>query len=343
MGRRISVLPLLAALLYVALRLAAGAGERLLDTPYLGHGDTPATTVIPKGSSGKETALRLAAAGVVRDARALQWWLRLTGRAGFIHAGEYRFAEPYTVRQVAEILVQGRVAMQPVTIPEGATHWQVAETLAAAGFGSYEEALVATEQKELIASLDPQASNLEGYLFPDTYYAPHSASAAEVIGLMVERFRRAWTARRRAQAGRQGMGVREIVTIASLVETEAAQPFERPLVAAVYHNRLQRGMLLQCDPTLLYALRLSGRTDRNIQRADFAHDSPYNTYLYPGLPPGPIANPGEASLDAALSPAAVDYLYFVGRNDGSHAFSRTLREHNAMVNRFQRRLGRTRH
>ena len=325
------------ALLYVGARLVVGIATGVLDAPYRGYGEPSTRVVVARGSTADEIARQFADAGVIRDARALRWWLRVTGRAGQVQAGEYRFTEPHSVRQVADVLVEGRVALRPVTIPEGATRWQVAEALAAADFGSHEEVLAATAMPTPIADLDPEAVNLEGYLFPDTYLAPRNASAKDLVDMMVERFRQVWTASRQAQAARRDLSVRSLVTLASLVEAETKLAHERPLVAAVFANRLERRMLLQCDPTLLYALRMEGRTDRNIRRSDFANESPYNTYRFAGLPPGPIANPGEASLDAALSPAVVDYLYFVARNDGSHAFSRTLREHNAKVIEYQRR------
>jgi len=336
MRRRLTVLAVVIVLLYVGARLTSGAMEAWLDEPFNGAAGETVLIAVPRGATASDVAGKLAAEGIIRDPRVLQLWLRATGRAGQIHAGNYEFTGAHSVREVAEVLLRGRVLLRAVTIPEGATRWQVAEAVGAAGFDDYELALVATGRVELIAELDPEAVDLEGYLFPDTYMAPESASAADVIEMMVDRFRAAWTASRRALAESQGMSVREVVTVASLVETEVAMAHERPLVAAVYRNRLQRGMLLQCDPTLLYALILDGRTDRNIRRADFEHDSPYNTYRFRGLPPGPIASPGEASLEAALRPAAVEYLYFVARNDGSHAFSYTLREHNAMVNKYQR-------
>ncbi len=336
MRRTLIILTAFLVLLYVAARLTSGAVEAWLEEPFEGTAGRTVMIEVPRGATAGEVASSLAAEGVIRDPRVLQWWLRATGRAGQIHAGNYEFSGAHSIREVAEILLRGRVLLRAVTIPEGSTRWQAAEAVAEAGFGTYEEALEATGRAELIAELDPEAVDLEGYLFPDTYMALESAEAAEVVEMMVERFRRIWTASRQALAEGRGMSVREVVTLASLVETEAAVAHERPLVAAVYRNRLERGMLLQCDPTLLYALVQDGRTDRNIKRADFEHDSPYNTYRFRGLPPGPIANPGEASLEAALRPAAVEYLYFVARNDGSHAFSLTLREHNAMVNRYQR-------
>jgi UPF0755 protein len=336
MKRSFTIIMAVLVLLYVAVRLTSGAVEAWLNEPYDGAGGQTVQIVVPRGATAAEVARDLAAAGIIRDPRVLQYWLRATGRAGQIQAGNYEFAGGQSVLEVVEVLLRGRVLLRPLTIPEGVTRWQVAEAIEAAGFGAYEDALGATARSDLISGLDPDARDLEGYLFPDTYMVGASATPDDVVEMMVDRFRRAWTASRQALADSRGMSVREVVTLASLVETETAMAHERPLVAAVYQNRLQRGMLLQCDPTLLYALMLDGRTDRNIRRADFEHDSPYNTYRYRGLPPGPIANPGDASLEAALRPVAVDFLYFVARNDGSHAFSRTLREHNAMVNRYQR-------
>jgi UPF0755 protein len=336
MRRILIILTAFLFLMYVAGRLTSGAVEAWLEQPFDGTAGRTVMIEVPRGATAADVARDLAGEGVIRDPRVLQWWLRATGSAGQIHAGSYEFSGAHSIREVAEVLLRGRVILRAVTIPEGSTRWQVAEAVAEAGFGTYEEALEATGRVELIAELDPEAEDLEGYLFPDTYMALESAAPAEVVEMMVERFRKTWTASRQALAAGSGMSVREVVSLASLVETEAAVAHERPLVGAVYRNRLERGMLLQCDPTLLYALVLDGRTDRNIRRADFDNDSPYNTYRFRGLPPGPIANPGEASIEAALRPAVVEYLYFVARNDGSHAFSRTLREHNAMVNRYQR-------
>lgn len=335
--RRLGVgLVLAVAILFLCFRLLVGAAMGLIDTPFDGNGGAAIDITIEHGTTAADIAARLEAAGIIEDARWLRWWMRYNGTAGRIHTGQYRFQGSASVRQVAEIITEGRVLLESVTIVEGMTRWEVAEALAAAGFGGYDEAWEATGEGALIHDLDPEAVDLEGYLFPDTYHAPRNSTAADLVGMMLDRSRQAWTAERRAALQDSGFNLREMATIASLVEAEAALAEERPLVSGVYHNRLDQRMLLQCDPTLLYALRLDGRTDRNIRRADFANESPYNTYRFPGLPPGPIGNPGEASIAAALAPATTEYLYFVGRNDGSHAFARTLREHNANVNRYQR-------
>jgi len=323
-------------LVYFAVRTAVGVSSAALDTPWDGNDGVPVDVTIAAGDSAAQVAAMLEREGVIRSGRSLRWWMRWNDTAGRIHTGRYRFQGEATLRQVADVITEGRVLLAPVTIIEGATRWQVAEAIAAAGFGTYDEAWEATGNVRLIADIDPQATDLEGYLFPDTYHLPLDAAAADVVGMMVAQFRGLWSEERGARAEQAGFSVRQIVTIASLVEAETGLAQERPLVAGVYHNRLRDGMLLQCDPTLLYALYMDGRRDRNIRRADFDNPSPYNTYRVRGLPPGPIGNPGAASIAAALQPAETEFLYFVGRNDGSHAFARTLREHNANVNRYQR-------
>jgi len=321
---------------YFGVRVASGAATAMLDTPFDGNAGTVVDVTISPGDSAAQVAAMLQREGIIRSARGLRWWMRWDGTAGAIHTGLYRFHGPATLREVSRVITEGRVLLTSVTIIEGSTRWQVADAIAAAGFGTYDEAWEATGNAALIADLDPEATDLEGYLFPDTYHAPRDANAADIVGMMVSRFHALWTEEHAGAAAEAGLSVRQVVTIASLVEAETALADERPLVSGVYHNRLRDGMLLQCDPTLLYALYLDGRRDRNIRRSDFDNPSPYNTYRVRGLPPGPIGNPGLASLEAALHPADTEFLYFVGRNDGSHAFARTLREHNANVNRYQR-------
>jgi peptidoglycan lytic transglycosylase G len=186
-----------------------------------------------------------------------------------------------------------------------------------------------------VKDLDAKARDLEGYLFPETYSLPRRADASRVVAMMVDRFRASYDDTLRARAEAQQLTTRQVVTLASLIEKETARADERPIVAAVYRNRIKQGMGMQADPTVVYALMKAGKYDGNIRREDLNFDSPYNTYRYPGLPPGPIAAPGRASLEAALSPADVPYLYFVSRNDGSHVFATTLKEHNANVYQYQ--------
>jgi UPF0755 protein len=278
---------------------------------------------------------RLVSAGVVIDARAFRWAVWRSGAARRLQAGEYRFTRPVSARGVVDRLVRGDVALWPLTFPEGLTIAEMGEIFARADFGQAAAFAEAARVTDAVRDLDPLATDLEGYLFPDTYALPRGATAARLVSLMVAGFRDAFGHALRQEAARLGLSARQAVTLASLIEKETAKPAERPLVSAVYHNRLRIGMRLQCDPTIIYALTRAGRYSGNLRKDDLDLDSPYNTYRYAGLPPGPIAAPGRASLDAAVRPARVDYLYFVSRNDGSHVFASTLAEHNANVRRYQ--------
>jgi UPF0755 protein len=211
----------------------------------------------------------------------------------------------------------------------------MAEVFAKSGLGTAASFSSAARNPALIQDLDPAAKDLEGYLFPETYAVPRGSDAMTVVRLMVTQFRSVVTDQLRAAASTHGLSVRQLVTLASMVEKETSRPEERKVVAAVYLNRLREGMPMQCDPTVIYALLRAGRYTGNLRRDDLMFDSLYNTYRYPGLPPGPIAAPGRASLEAAARPEPVDYLYFVSRNDGSHEFARTLSEHNRNVQKFQ--------
>jgi UPF0755 protein len=193
----------------------------------------------------------------------------------------------------------------------------------------------------LIADLDPEAQDLEGYLFPETYSFAERTSEREIVETLVRTFRRRYEKSVRSHV-RPGVTLRQVVTLASIVEKEAQVATERPVIAAVYRNRLDQGIGLGADPTVIYALKRAGRWNGNIRRTDLQIDSPYNTYRYAGLPPGPICSPGVASLEAAAQPAAVPYLYFVSRNDGTHVFAQSLAEHNRNVNQWQRRFWRER-
>jgi len=329
-----------AALAIVVLAIGAGAWlARLqytrLETPYRGYAAAEQFVDVASGLSPHAIGRLLVQAGVVRDM--LSWRIAVwrTGAAMTLKAGEYRFVEPMTPAEVVGMLARGDVYMRTVTFPEGLTIRQMAEVYEHAGLGRASAFAEAARNVGLVSAMDPRARDLEGYLFPDTYSLSRRASAADLIRRMVSRFEAALAADLREAARARGLGVREIVTLASLVEKETARPDERPLVAAVYHNRLARGIALQCDPTVIYALEQRGRFNGNLTRADLSIDSPYNTYRYRGLPPGPIAAPGLASLEAAARPAPADYLFFVSRNDGSHAFAVSLRDHNRNVQQYQ--------
>jgi len=318
--------------------VAGFAGYRLYQSarePYRGYEGPEAIVEVPRGAGPRAIGDRLVEAGVVRDSLTFRVALWLTGDDRRLQAGEYRFDQPVSPIDAIGKIARGEVILIPLTFREGLTIQEMAEIFGASGFGSAEDFLAASKNVSLIASIDPEARDLEGYLFPDTYALPRHADAALVVSQMVGRFQEVLTPEVRAGAERQKLSVRQLVTLASLVEKETAVPDERTVVAGVYANRLRIGMLLQCDPTVIYALQLAGRYDGNIRRDDLTFDSPYNTYRYAGLPPGPIAAPGQGSLEAAASPADVDYLYFVSRNDGSHVFAETLAEHNRNVQQWQ--------
>ncbi len=329
---------LLLAATALVLVLALGAAGWIyvqVHRPYKGYQAAEAFVEIAPGSSPQSMGRTLSAAGVVVSPTAFRAavWMRGAGRR--LQAGEYRFDQPMTPAEVVEKIARGDVFLRPVTFREGLTIRQMAQVFAERGFGTAEEFIAAASRPDSIRDLDPEARDLEGYLFPDTYSLPRKTTAEQLAARMVARFEKTLTPEIRAKAAARGLTTRELVTLASLVEKETAKAEERPIVAAVYANRLKIGMGLQCDPTVIYALERAGRYTGNLTRADLQFDSPYNTYRYAGLPPGPIAAPGKASLEAAADPADVPYLYFVSRNDGSHVFASTLDEHNRNVHEWQ--------
>lgn len=327
-------------LLIVLVAVAAGAwlARRQyvrLDEPYRGFAEAEQFVDVPSGLGPQAIGRLLVQAGVVRDLTTWRLAVWRSGEATALKAGEYRFVEAMPPALVVRKIARGDVYLRSITFPEGLTIRQMARLFEDAGLGEAAAFAAAAQEVRLVSAVDPAARDLEGYLFPDTYALPRRASAADLVRRMVSRFEAAMTADLREAAAVKGLSVRGLVTLASLVEKETASQEERPLVAAVYHNRLEKRMGLQCDPTVIYALDLRGRFNGNLTRADLSIDSPYNTYRYRGLPPGPIAAPGQASLAAAARPAAVDYLFFVSRNDGSHAFASTLEAHNRNVLRYQ--------
>jgi UPF0755 protein len=325
--------------LVIVIAIGAGAGgwwlySRIVD-PYRGYTAPEVFVDIPSGSGPGVIGQRLIAAGVVRDQMTFRTAIFVSGRARALKAGEYRFANPMHALDVIDKIARGDVYKRLLTFREGLTINEMAQVFEQKGFGTAEEFRKAAMNDQLIADLDPAAPDLEGYLFPETYALPRDTPASVVVQQMVAGFKKAVTADMRAAASQDGLSVRELVTLASLVEKETGAAGERPLVAAVYRNRLKMHMPMQADPTVIYALQKAGKYNGNLSRENLQFDSPYNTYKYPGLPPGPIAAPGQASLDAAAKPADVDYVYFVSKNDGSHAFASTLAEHNKNVFTWQ--------
>jgi UPF0755 protein len=327
-----------AFLLLLVLVAAGGAAWWLyagVDRPYKGY-DAPETFVeIPQGAGSVAIARRLADAGVVHDVTSFRLALWMSGEGRRLQAGEYQFTRPMSARQVADKIARGEIYFRPITFPEGLTIKQMAAVYEAKGFGPAKEFSDAAKNAALVAAIDPGAKDLEGYLFPDTYKMPRRSTAPQLVARMVQDFMKALTPEIIDAAEAHNLTVRQFVTLASIVEKETGNKAERPLVAAVYSNRLKIGMGLQCDPTVIYALDRAGLYNGNLTRENMQYDSPYNTYRYAGLPPGPIASPGRASLEAAAHPAAVGYLYFVSKNDGSHAFASTLDEHNRNVQKYQ--------
>lgn len=325
--------------IFIVLVIGAGMVASIiwgrLHEPFKGYSAAEQLVDVPSGAGTNEIGRRLVDAGVVRNLlvfRAATWW---TGRSRALKAGEYRFDTPLSAAQVVEKLARGDVYARRITFPEGLTILEMAKIYESRGFGPASDFVKAASNPDPIQEVDPQAPDLEGYLYPETYAIPRGTPASRLIALMVDRFRAAYTHDLRGQAIAQGLTARQVVTLASLIEKETAREEERPLVAAVYRNRLKLGMGMQADPTIIYALQKAGRYDGNIRKQDLMLDSPYNTYVRAGLPPGPIASPRKASLAAALAPADVPYIYFVSRNDGSHVFASTLAEHNRNVRQFQ--------
>lgn len=328
----------LGILLLLLLMAAAGGAwwvKHRLDTPYRGFAGEEVFVDLPSGIGVSAIGERLTEAGVVPDPWTFRLAARLAGVDRKLQAGEYRFAEPATPGDIAARVARGDVYTHPITFPEGLTAAEMADIFGKSGLGTSAEFRAASRETSLIADLDPDAESLEGYLFPSTYALARRAGATATVQAMVTEFNHAFDTQLRMDAAARSMTPRDVVTLASIIEKETARPEERPLVSAVYQNRLKIGMPLQCDPTVIYAMMLAGTWNGNIRRTDLQMDSPYNTYRHPGLPPGPIASPGKSSLEAAVHPAAVAYLYFVSRNDGTHVFATTLEEHNRNVARYQ--------
>ena len=306
-----------------------------LGRPFQGFTAEAVVVEVPEGAAAEGVAEILARAGVIRSAWAFRWLVRLDGSEHRLRSGEYRFSGALTLYAVRDTLVRGEVVRHRLTVPEGLTLGEVALLLEREGWGDAASVRSAARRVDPIADLDPAATDLEGYLFPDTYEFARRTPPDLIVARMVARFREVFTAAQAEAARKSGLSPREAVTLASLIEEETHLPSERALVGSVFRNRLRHGMLLQCDPTVGFALALAGRARAPLTRADLRFASPYNTYLHPGLPPGPIASPGQAALRAALEPYPSDYLYFVADGSGGHYFARTLPEHLRAVRRWR--------
>lgn len=292
---------------------------------------------VKKGDTASGIAHLLREKGVIRQKTIFILGYRLFYSPQSIKAGEYAIRFPKSTKEILGLLIEGQVVLHPITIPEGLTRQEIALHLKTAASIGYDDFLNATARVQSIDDMDPKAGNLEGYLFPETYHFSRDFTVEDLVTAMVSHFRDVFNREWQARADELGLTVREVVILASLIEKETSLSEERAVVSSVFHNRLNKGMKLDCDPTIIYALKQEGRFKDRLRTKDLRYDTPYNTYLYPGLPPGPIANPGRGSIRAALFPADTNYFYFVSKNDGSHHFSHTFREHQNAVIKYQKR------
>ena len=332
---------LAALILLVVLAAAAAAGYvwYSIEKPY---GKIPAEGMyvdIPHGASRRAAGHILKKAGVIRNSFAFEFYARRHPKRT-LQAGEYFFDHAQAGKEIFWKLANGEVYQQPFTVREGETIYDIARDLEAAKYMAADDFLKAAEDPTEIKDLFPEARTLEGFLFPATYNLPKHAPAEELTGMMVRKFREALA--NVLPNGNKGsdppVSIGSVVTLASLVERETPKPDERRLVAGAFTNRLEKNMPLQCDPTVIYALQMDDEYNGTLRLRDLRLNSPYNTYRNRGLPPGPIGNPGEVALRAALHPALTDYLYFVANTQGGHFFASTLAEHNKNVAKYHRLL-----
>ena len=331
-------------ILWLFLIAAVGAAGWLawaLLMPVAPSGQT--FVLLRPGYSTRHIAAELKAAGVIRSQRAfILWHYYHHGRT--LKAGEYLFDKPANIIDIQKRLRRGDVYFHTVVVPEGYTMFDVARAVEAAGLGSADDFLkVARSETSLVSDIDPQAHSLEGYLFPETYQFSRMMSMQEMAAAMIRQFRLVagqigLTSSASPDAATPGYSVHEVVTMASIVERETAVPEERPMVASVYYNRLEKRMALDADPSIIYAEQLAGTYQGALHHADMQFTSAYNTYRHAGLPPGPIANPGRSALEAAMHPAHSDYYYFVADAQGHHRFAHTMEEHNKNVAAYRKAM-----
>jgi len=310
------------------LAVAAFFYYRLGHPPGAARATEDVVVDIPRGTSTAEIFRRLEAAGVVEDARLAEVYYRLHRRRTTLQAGEYRFRRPMPIDEIINRMGRGDVVRHFVVVPEGLTAEETFALFWKQGIGGPDGFRAAMAETELVPGLSTGVTDLEGFLFPDTYEVTRSTSAKEIVDRMVANFRRHFTPALQRRAAALGLSVRQAVALASIVQKETSIRDEAPLVAGVYWNRLKRGMRLQADPTVIYAMKRDGRWTGTLYRSDYDYDSPYNTYRIDGLPPGPICNPGMDALKAAVNPARTAFLYFVADPlTGRHNFSTTFDEH----------------
>ncbi len=335
------ILIILTAAVLVAIAVTAG-GWFWLDAEMsrsINHNSSQKIITIESGASSSSIIARLQTEGVLQNTFPVKLWLRTIRRGANLKSGDYRFKSPITPIQVINQLIRGEVAMRQFTIPEGFNQYDIARVLAGLQglkqpVMTPEDVLELLKNVSLISDLDPDARTLEGYLFPDTYEYAAITTREQLVEAMVRRFRKVYTPELQQRATELGMTTRQVVALASLVEKEAKVDSERELISSVFHRRLKTGDRLACDPTVIYAALIEGKYRGKIYQSDLDRDSAYNTYKRVGLPPGPIASPGQRSIQAALNPADTNYLFFVvdvTKNDGSHKFSASSADHENAV------------
>ncbi|MFP4039856.1 MAG: endolytic transglycosylase MltG [Desulfosudaceae bacterium] len=290
---------------------------------------------VPPGAGFSLVAARLHQRGIIDKPDLFKILIRTNHKDGVIKAGEYRLSGAMPPADILDKLIRGEVILHQLTVPEGYNIDQIAGLVGQVGLAEPDDFVAAAHQPDLIESLGIAAVSLEGYLFPETYYFEAGVSPIQIVETMVDRFLTVFDQSRQERAEELGLSRHQIVILASIIEKETSSARERPLISSVFHNRLAKGMRLDSDPTVIYGIEAF---DGDITRKHLNTPTPYNTYRLRGLPAGPIANPGEASLEAALYPAETKYLYFVSRKDGTHHFSTNLSEHNRAVRKYQ--LGR---
>ena len=323
--------------LFVIICLAAGFIVELhtyAETPANVNALNNVIISVRRGQALKSTANMLQQANLIKSRLKFILIARIRGLDKHLKAGEYLLSAAMPPRQILEIMVKGAVNLHKLTVPEGYNISQIAVLVENARFGSRDDFVKKATDAVVASKNGITASTLEGYLFPDTYFFPREVSIDKIISTMVNRFRSIFTTEWEVRAKDLGFTVHQIVTLASIIEKETGAAFERPIISSVFHNRLKKNMRLESDPTVIYGIK---NFDGNLTRKHLGTPTPYNTYKIRGLPAGPIANPGRASLEAALFPEKTVFMYFVSKKDSTHYFSKTLKEHNQAVRKFQLR------
>jgi UPF0755 protein len=339
------VLWVFAPIVLIAIIASAAAGLWLfseLEKPYFKSQASEVFIEIPRGANVDKVAGLLTNAGVIKHSLPFRIYMRYAKLGRKIQAGEYRFDRSASPRQIAGRLIRGDVYFHSITIPEGLTARETIALLAKNKLGAPDDLERVLHKTEWIADLAPEARNLEGFLFPETYRFRRQVDSETIIRTMIDQFRLKLAKLLQAHPLQEGWTLSRIVILASLIEKEVMKAQEGPMVASVLINRLDKRMPLGCDATIIYAMKLAGTYEGRLGKKDMAMESPYNTYRNIDLPPGPICNPGADAIRSALNPARTDYFYYVSRNDGTHQFSKDLRAHINAVNLFQRSLVRRR-